>query len=156
VIERERKFLVRSLPPDLGPAVEIRQGYLAVDGEVEVRVRDAGGAHVLTVKGGHGRDRTEVETPLEPRQFDALWPLTGGRRLEKARHRVPLDDDLTAEVDVYRGRHEGLRVVEVEMPTDRDPDDFTPPPWFGPEITGDPRFANATLAAASGPPPTET
>ena len=104
------------MPDDIGPAVEIRQGYLAMDGEVEVRIRHAGGDHVLTIKGGGGRDRTEVENPLGEEQFDALWPLTEGRRIEKGRHRVRLDDGLTAEVDVYRGRHEGLLVVEVEFP----------------------------------------
>jgi adenylate cyclase len=152
VIERERKFLVGALPHDIGPAVELHQGYLAVDGEVEVRIRHAGGSRVLTIKGGRGRDRTEVETPLDEEQFDALWPLTKGRRIEKGRHRVPLGGGLTAEVDVYRGQHEGLLVVEVEFPTDRDPDAFTQPDWFGPELTGDPRYANVALATAGRPP----
>ena len=152
MIERERKFLVDTLPDGLGPPVSVRQGYLAVDGEVEVRVRDAGGQHTLTVKGGRGRDRTEVDTPLDETQFGALWPLTDGRRIEKERHRVPIDVRLTAEVDVYRGRHQGLRVVEVEFHAEVDPDAFTPPDWFGPEVTGDPRYANAGLAATAGPP----
>jgi CYTH domain-containing protein len=148
VIERERKFLVGSLPADIGPAVKIRQGYLAIDGEVEVRIRDAGGDHVLTIKGGRGRDRTEVENPLDEEQFDALWPLTTGRRLEKGRHRVRLGDGLTAEVDLYRGRLQGLLVVEVELPPDQDPDTFIPPDWFGRELTDDPRYSNAALASA--------
>jgi CYTH domain-containing protein len=148
VIERERKFLVGSIPADIGPAVEIRQGYLAVDGDVEVRIREADDDHVLTIKGGRGRDRTEVERSLDEEQFNALWPLTAGRRLQKGRHRVPLGAGLTAEVDVYRGRHEGLLVVEVELPPDQDPDAFIPPDWFGRELTDDPRYSNAALASA--------
>ena len=102
-MERERKFLVDRLPDDLGPAVAIRQGYLALDGNVQVRVRRADSECTLTVKGGRGRDRTEVETTITVEQFDDLWPLTEGRRIEKARHRVPLVDGRTAEVDLYAG-----------------------------------------------------
>ena len=45
-MERERKFLVDRLPDDLGPAVAIRQGYLALDGNVQVRVRRADTVHL--------------------------------------------------------------------------------------------------------------
>ena len=60
---------------------------------------------------------------------------------------------LTAEVDLYRGRLDGFRVVEVEFDEDHDPDEFEPPDLFGPEATGDRRFGNITLSMADGPPP---
>lgn len=151
-MERERKFLVDRLPDDLGPAVAIRQGYLALDGNVQVRVRRADEECTLTVKGGRGRDRTEVETIITVEQFDDLWPLTEGRRIEKARHRVPLVDGRTAEVDLYSAAHAGLQVVEVEFPENADPDDFVPPPWFGRDVTDDARFSNADLATAGESP----
>ena len=152
VMERERKFLVDRLPDDLGPAVAIRQGYLALDGNVQVRVRRADRACTLTVKGGRGRDRTEVETTITVEQFDDLWPLTDGRRIEKARHRVPLVDGRTAEVDLYAAAHAGLQVVEVEFPENADPDAFVPPPWFGRDVTDDARYSNADLATAGESP----
>jgi len=151
-MERERKFLVDRLPDDLGPAVAIRQGYLALERNVQVRVRRAGTLCTLTVKGGRGRDRTEVETAITAEQFDDLWPLTDGRRIEKARHRVPLGDGRTAEVDLFAGGHEGLQLVEVEFPDDADPDAFVPPPWFGPDVTDDARYSNADLATAGESP----
>lgn len=151
-MERERKFLVDRMPDDLGPAVAIHQGYLALDGNVQVRVRRAETECTLTVKGGRGRDRTEVETTITVEQFDDLWPLTEGRRIEKARHRVSLVDGRTAEVDLYAGAHAGLQVVEVEFPDDADPDTFVPPPWFGRDVTDDTRYSNADLATAGESP----
>ena len=152
MIERERKFLLTRMPDDLGPATHIRQGYLARDGGTVVRVRDADGDLTLTIKGSGTRDRTEVELPLERADLDELWPLTEGRRVEKDRHRVPLDDGLTAEVDVFGGHLDGLRVVEVEFGEDDDPDAFEPPDWFGDEVTEDGRYSNAALSDAGGPP----
>jgi CYTH domain-containing protein len=154
MIERERKFLVQALPDELGPPTPIDQGYLAVDGHVQVRVRRAGDRHTLTVKEGGGRDRTEVEVTIDAEVFDELWPITEGRRVRKDRHRVPLDDGLTAEVDLYRGRLEPFRVVEVEFDDDHDPDAFEPPGWFGREVTGDGRYGNIELSKSAGPPPT--
>jgi adenylate cyclase len=151
VIERERKFLVASTPDDIGPPTRLHQGYLALDGDVSARVRRSGDDAVLTVKGGSGRDRTEVELDLDGDQADALWPLTEGRRLEKDRHRVDLGGGLTAELDVYAEDLDGLRVVEVEFGEDQDPDAFEPPAWFGDELTDDPRWSNAALAT-DGPP----
>ena len=40
----------------------------------------------------------------------------------------------------------GLRVVEVEFPDDDAANAFTPPDWFGRELTGDARWSNAELA----------
>jgi adenylate cyclase len=83
--------------------------------------------------------------------FDELWPITERRRLRKDRHRVPLDGGLTAEVDLYRGRLEGFRVVEVEFDEDHDPDAFEPPDWFGREVTDDNRYTNSSLARFGWP-----
>src|SRR5262245_16986754 len=151
-MEVELTWLRVSGVPPLGEGTEIRQGYLAVDGEVEVRVRAAGGLCVLTVKGGSGLRRTEVELPLSSDQLEELWPLTEGRRVGKVRHRVPLSGGLTAEVDVFAGHLEGLRVVEVEFPDDEALDAFEPPDWFGDDVTDDGRYSNARLAVAEGPP----
>lgn len=146
--EIERKFRiddVHAVPGDLAGGTRLRQAYVAVDGEVEVRVRDKGGTHLLTVKGGRGLERTEVEVPIEAADFDELWGLAPGRRIDKARHELPVGDH-TAEVDVYAGSLEGLVVVEVEFSTGTGAEAFAPPPWFGAELTGDDRWSNASLA----------
>lgn len=149
--EVERKFRVDDVPQSLGEGTRLRQAYLAVDGEVEVRVRDQGGTHVLTIKGGRGVQRTEVEVGISAADFDELWALAPDRRIEKTRHRVDVDDHV-AEVDVYSGSLEGLVVVEVEFASRREAEAFVPPPWFGEELTGDSRWSNAALATSGRPP----
>lgn len=149
--EIERKFHVRDLPGPLGAGTRLRQAYVAVDGSVEVRVRDKGGAYVLTVKGGRGIERTEVEIEIDAAGFDELWALAPDRRIDKTRHEIEVDGH-TAELDVYAGPLEGLLVVEVEFASRSEAEAFVPPAWFGEEVTGDDRWSNAALAAAGRPP----
>ncbi len=144
----ERKFVVDEPPPELErhPSSEIRQGYLAVDKDgTEVRVRSRDGSAVMTVKQGAGRERAEEEFEIGAERFDRLWPLTDGRRVEKCRYVVPFED-LAIEVDVYEGPLGGLVVAEVEFPDAARADVFTPPDWFGREVTDDGRYKNQSLA----------
>ncbi len=149
--EIERKFAVRELPSGLGEGTPFRQGYVAIDGEAEVRVRAAGESCTLTIKGGAGRRRTEVELPLSQEQFDELWRLAESRCLVKRRHVVQLEEGV-AELDVYGGALEGLAVVEVEFDSEEDADRFGPPAWFGEELTGRSGWSNAALATRGRPP----
>jgi CYTH domain-containing protein len=147
--EIERKFLIEKPPHwlDDHPARELRQGYVAVTEDAEVRVREADGDPVLTVKRGRGEVRREHEIGLDAGQFKALWPLTESMRVAKRRYLVPLDQaELTAEVDVFKGELEGLVVAEVEFGSEDQSAAFEPPAWFGPELTGDDRYATASLA----------
>lgn len=148
--EVERKFRVVRVPEGVDAGVPLRQAYVAVDGDVEVRIRDAGGDCSLTVKGGHGLVRTEVEMTIDTAAFASLWPLAGARHLEKRRVRVPLGD-VVAELDRYEGRLAGLAVVEVEFPDRAAADAFVPPSWFGDELTGQRGWSNAALARDGAP-----
>jgi CYTH domain-containing protein/CHAD domain-containing protein len=148
-LEIERKFLVDELPAALEsyPHDEIEQGYLAIDGDVELRVRRRGGsAVVLTLKAGSGERRLEEEFEIDASRFGALWPLTRGRRLRKVRYRIPAQDGLMFELDVYGGFLSGLRTVEVEFPSQEASAAFEPPAWIGKEVTNDPSFKNQALA----------
>lgn len=149
--ERERKFLVKTLPGDRSryPHRLIEQGYLATTGRgggsAEVRVRRADGRSVLTVKKGHGTKRSETEIPLDRSSVRVLWPLTRGLRITKVRYDIPYRHH-TIELDVYRGAVRGLATAEVEFRSDRALRRFVPPAWFGREITGLKEFANSRLA----------
>jgi CYTH domain-containing protein len=151
--EIERKFLVATAPEAevLGAGAQLRQGYLALDGDVEVRVRLAGAAAWLTIKAGSGLARTEVELPLAPSDAEVLWAITAGRRVEKVRHAVAIAEEVTAEVDRYQGDLDGLCTVEVEFADQQQAHAFVPPPWFGRELTGDPGWSNAALAQHGAP-----
>jgi CYTH domain-containing protein len=103
-VEIERKFLVGDPEAALAAAErseEIRQGYVALDPEVEVRVRRIGERRVITAKGGRGEVRREVEIEIDGTAFDELWELTAGRRVSKRRHYVPGEEGLVCDVDVY-------------------------------------------------------
>lgn len=151
--EIERKFLVAAVPsPEaLGPGVRLRQGYLALDEQVEVRMRTGDDATLLTIKAGRGLTRTEVELPLDGAAADDLWPHAAARSLEKVRYRLDLGHGLTAELDRYEGALAGLVTVEVELPTEDAAARFTAPAWFGRELTGEAGWSNAELAR-HGPP----
>ena len=111
-----------------------------------MRLRTRDGHNLLTIKQGGGLTRDEHETTVEPARFARLWPLTDGHRVEKERYLIPTEQGLTFELDAYRGALDGLLTVEVEFESEAQARSFTPPAWFGPEITGDPRFSNQRLA----------
>ena len=119
---------------------------------VEVRVRDEDGAYAITVKGGNGASRTELQAPIDADSFRRLWRLTQGKRIEKVRYRIPLGES-TVELDVYRGKLRGLMTAEVGFDSGRAMRRFQPPDWLGREITGRPEYANSSLATRDKPPP---
>lgn len=150
-IEVERKFLVEEstgVPEAVG--LEILQGYLAVGGGAEVRLRSKAGRCFLTVKRGSGLQRSEYEVGLDTAQFESLWPATAGRRVVKTRFEIPVGK-LTAELDRYHGELEGLLTVEVEFGSVAEAEDFDPPSWFGRDVTDDERFKNNRLALDGRP-----
>jgi adenylate cyclase len=147
--EIERKFLIEYLPAGLKRArrYSIKQGYLAAEpDDRHVRLRKKGKRASLTFKLVQGKGvREEREIKLTPKQFDALWPPTAGRRLQKVRYEIPWQDVLI-EFDIYRGKNKGLMVAEVEFPNRVACRKFKPPNWFGREVTGDRRYSNIKLA----------
>ena len=147
--EIERKFLVGEPPPHGPRGVRIDQGYLAV-GDDEVRLRRKGERLSLCVKRGGGMIRSEEEIPLEREQFDALWPATEGRRVQKQRTAIP-HGGRTIELDVYEGELDGLVIAEVEFEDAAQAIAFVPPPWFGREVTDDRRYKNQALAVIGLP-----
>ena len=148
-MEIERKFLVEQLPPELegARARRIDQGYLALDEGAEVRLRRHGDELSLTVKGAGGLSRVEEAFDLDERQFQSLWPLTEGRRVEKTRHELPGG----IEVDVYDGALAGLVMAEIEFASEAESAAFEPPMWFGEEVTEDQRYKNRALAVDGRP-----
>jgi adenylate cyclase len=156
-LELERKWLVGQVPDEVWstPADAIEQGYLAAEtAGSEVRLRRRAGRCFITVKSGSGVVRCELEVELSPEQFDALWPGTEGRRVEKSRRVVALPDrpgDLRVELDEYSGSLAGLRVAEVEFPDEETARTFEPPGWFAAEVTDREEYRNRNLATRGRP-----
>jgi CYTH domain-containing protein len=146
--EIERKFLLKSLPPHFeeNDGFLIEQGYLAIEPHgTQVRLRKKGKTAYLTCKRGGGTVREEYEVELSAAQFDALWPLTAGRRLVKRRHEVPYQGHVV-EIDIYNGSNRGLIVAEVEFESEDAARDFVPPDWFAKDVSGSPKYSNRNLA----------
>lgn len=147
-MEIERKFLLAAEPQGLfsAPSHRIRQGYLLTTSEREIRVRMKDRGYFLTIKDGSGLERSETELAISRIQFDILWPLTHGRRLQKTRYLVPWDR-LTVEVDIYEGDLAPLRIAEVEFESREQSESFIKPPFLGAEVTGRTEYSNASLAS---------
>ena len=94
-----------------------------------------------TIKTGAGLKRGEIEIELSRKQFKAIWPAARGRRLEKIRYTLKWRR-IKIELDVYKKDLAGLKVVEVEFKSRKQASDFSPPPWFGREVTGEDEYKN--------------
>jgi len=158
-VEFERRFIVDELPAELDrlPFERISEGYVALgeDG-VEVRLGRRGQDTTLTVANGLGSTRRREEIALGAEEFQRLWALTEGRRVEKVRYLIVADDGLSIELDGYRDELDGLATAAVRFDSEARADAFEPPPWFGPEVTDDPRYSDARLACDGAPPPPRT
>ena len=153
MIEIERRFLVASTPDALPTPARIEQAYLTTE-PIAVRIRHVDDQHILTIKGGSGLERLEIERELTAEEFDALWKHATELRISKHRHRIGLGtdgNDRVAELDLYAGDLSGHSIVEVEFPSVEAAERFDPPDWFGREVTLDQRYSNAELARSGWP-----
>ena len=143
-MEIERKFLIGTLPCLDGVRYdEIEQAYISVN--PEVRVRKKGNKYYQTEKGEGAMVRTESEWEIDERAYLDGKAKSEGRILQKARYYIPYKSH-TIELDIYKGKHEGLIVCEVEFESESEALSFEIPEWFGKEITHDIAFRNKILA----------
>lgn len=145
-MEIERKFLVKTLPSDLEtyPVLHISQGYLNTD--PVIRIRRSNDQYFLTYKGKGLMIREEHEFPLNEASFAHLVPKIDGILIEKKRYLIPLEDGLTAELDIFGGTLAPLRIVEVEFPSEEAAHSFCPPDWFGEDVTNSKEYHNSRLS----------
>lgn len=151
--EIERKFLIRQLPQDLLAGIDgekIRQGYLLIEAERELRIREKGNRHWMTSKSGHGLERQEDEQEISAALFDMLWPLTAGRQIEKTRFRVGCSG-LTLEIDIFSGQLAPLVLMEVEFSSVEESRTFIVPDYSASEVTDNKSFKNSSLAICGLP-----
>lgn len=145
-MEIERKFLVRSLPGRLEeyPGRTLEQGYLCT--EPVIRIRRDQDSYELTYKSKGLMIREEYNLPLTEEAYMHLLPKIDGRLIRKKRHLIPLGNSLTAELDVFEGDLAPLILAEVEFPDEVSARSFTPPEWFGEEVTYSGQYHNSYLS----------
>lgn len=144
--EIERKFLVldERWRETVRSQTSMRQAYIASmeDRSLRVRVLD-GTAARLTIKIGRSMTRDEFEYDIPLDDAEELLANAIGIVLDKTRHEVE-HQGYVWEIDVYHGAYRGLVVAEVELDSEHQNPPL--PDWLGPEVTGDSRYSNQSLA----------
>jgi CYTH domain-containing protein len=126
------------------PAKKIAQGYLNTD--PVIRIRRSNDDYYLTYKGKGLLVREEYNLPLTREAYEHLLPKIDGLLIEKTRYLIPLENDLTAELDVFEGSLAPLTLVEVEFDSVEAANAFCPPNWFGEDVTNSGKYQNSTLS----------
>ncbi|BBU60900.1 CYTH domain-containing protein [Methylosinus sp. C49] len=145
-VEIERKFLVtRELWRPRNDGVAFRQGYLSRAEDRVVRVRIAGGAAFLTIKGRMSNvTRSEFEYPIPVEDAQIILDRLCERPLiEKTRYEEVFGGHIWT-VDVFLGENDGLIIAEIELGSEGE--SFERPGWLGREVSGDPRYFNSELS----------
>lgn len=146
-MEIERKYLVHVLPDGYEnyPFHRIEQAYLCTEPVIRIRRQDE--EYWLTYKSKGLLVREEYNLPLTEEAYRHLLPKADGIVLAKKRFLIPLaDTGLTVELDIFDGPYEGLILAEVEFPTEEEALSFTPPAWFGEDVTFSGQYQNSRLS----------
>ena len=138
-------------------STKIVQGYLDTNSDMAMRVRiseelDTGLKRgYLTFKGRKNGDGVAIELEYEIPIPDATFLLSKcSATVRKTRHAIgTYFDILHADVFVFDGVERCI--VEVEFDSVLNATAFTPPDWFGHEITKEPGFSNYELAHKGWP-----
>lgn len=153
-MEIERKYLIEAdeMPADClsYPFLQIEQAYLSTDPVVRIRRQDD--SFYLTYKSRGKMAREEYNLPLNVQSYDHLLKKADGLVLTKKRYLIPAKDaglpgsSLTIELDIFEGAYQGLILAEVEFSSEDEANRFTPPAWFGREVTFTGEYQNSVLA----------
>lgn len=145
-MEIERKFLIKSLPDNLEeyPFHQIEQGYLNTDPVIRIRREDE--KYYLTYKSKGLLAREEYNLPLSEDAYAHLLPKIDGRLIAKKRYLIPIDSKLTIELDIFERDLAPLILAEVEFSTEEEAKAFTPPEWFGEDVTYSTDYHNSILS----------
>lgn len=154
-MEIEKKFIPKYLPKRMEDYTKLvmEQGYLCEN--PVVRIRKSNADYILTYKSRIGLENQkevdakvchEVELPLTKDGYMHMKEKIDGHIVQKDRYIIPLDENLDAELDLFKGRLEGLRIVEVEFSSEEEAKRFKKPDWFGQDVTLDKQYQNKFLA----------
>ena len=148
-MEIEKKFLIES---DIEkflqnlPFKEIFQYYINIeDNEERYRKKDDKFFHTIKRATYNYLVREEFEIECSKAEFENNKDRMIGNMIHKLRYNFDLDEGLVAEIDVFKEQLEGLVLVEVEFKTEEQAVNFTPPSFFGKDLTDDKKYKNKNL-----------
>jgi adenylate cyclase len=138
-LEIERKYLVINENWKSAVAAEtvLKQGYLAAQPDLTVRVRIDGAQAQLTIKSAtSGISRSEYEYAIPQQDAEEILAnLVTGSVIDKTRYKVHCGEHMW-DLDLFHGENEGLQSED---------EPFEMPDWVGEEVSDDPRYYNANL-----------
>ena len=143
--EIERKFLIKSLPNLANlKNFKIKQGYISTKPVLRIRQKD--NKYFFTFKGKGFLKRVEFEQEITKDEFENLLKKVESKIIEETRYIYPLENGLFAEIDIFEKPFENIYIAEVEFSDLNQAQNFTPPYWFGQEITNNFRYTNSYLS----------
>ena len=154
-MEIERKYLIDKdqIPFNLSSYSShvIEQAYLCTSPVVRVRKEDDN--YYMTYKGKGLMVREEHNLPLTEESYKHLLAKADGKIITKRRYLIPYNDnslkkELLIELDVFEGTYEGLYLSEIEFSSEDDANNFTPPNWFGEDVTFNGKYHNSKMSEA--------
>lgn len=150
--EIERKFAVKYLPENLNieSIVHITQAFIYRDKLTLIRIRaikesypEAKQVYIYTLKTkgdieyNNNYDigkKYEIENEISKEEFENLIKNKISNIIEKTRIKIPIGNNLKAEIDMYYDYLEGMLTLEVEFPNEELANNFQKPDWFGEEL----------------------
>lgn len=145
-MEIERKFLVKKVPEDLEKYKKssLEQGYISTSPTIRIRRHDD--RYILTCKGKGTLSREEFELDITESKFYHLKTKVEGNWIKKTRYFIPIENNLTIELDIFDEPFAPLVYAEVEFPDEATAKAFIPPEWFGEDVTYQTGYSNAALS----------
>lgn len=154
-MEIERKFLLKKLPDrlDTYTCYSMEQAYITTSPVIRVRKKTdiTGGVngacrYILTIKSKGFLSREEYEIDLDEEGYNNVLAKAEGNIIQKNRYVIPLDNNLKLELDLFKGKFDGLVLGEIEFPNEEAAKNYTPPEYFSEEVTYDRRFSNSSMS----------
>ncbi len=145
MLEIERKYLLESLEwknEEIQSVSNIKQAYLFEDQDKSIRIRIKSDHAFITIKMGQGLVRSEFEYLIPVNDANEMIEKAELLCLEKDRY-VILHEGNEWEIDVFKGKYEGLVLAEIELESEND--EIELPLWIGEEVTNDPSYLNVNL-----------
>lgn len=144
-MEIERKYLLKKLPNNLDTYRHrhLEQGYLCTAPVVRIRKDDD--RYELTYKSGGMMVRQEYNLLLTKDSYEHLKKKVDGRLITKKRYMIPYEKYMI-ELDVFENDLAPLVLAEVEFETEEEANSFTPPEWFGKDVTFSKAYHNSVLS----------
>lgn len=145
MLEIERKYLLETMDwkkEIIQSITNIKQAYLFEDQCKSVRIRVRSDKAYMTIKMGRGVTRNEFEYSIPVDDAEEMIEKASLLCLEKDRYVIQYQD-AAWEIDVFKGKYEGLVLAEIELSDENQVIQL--PKWIGTEVTNDPAYLNVNL-----------